>query len=272
MPGLIFLKLGGSLITDKARPFTPRREKLAALAGEIQAAWQADPGLSLLLGHGSGSFGHVAAQQHGTRQGVSSPQGWLGFAQVWRQASALNRLVIEALHQAGLPALSFPPSAMLTARSRRVAAWDLQPLRQALAARLLPVIYGDVVFDLDLGGTIFSTEDLFTHLAGELQPRRILLAGMEEGVWADFPACTRLVPHLTPAGLAQVAGGLGGSAATDVTGGMLDKVQQSLAWVKAVPGLEVHIFSGERPGAVGQALLGGLPGTRLTVDIPPHLS
>ena len=38
MPDILLLKLGGSLITEKARPETPRLEVIARLAREIAAA------------------------------------------------------------------------------------------------------------------------------------------------------------------------------------------------------------------------------------------
>jgi isopentenyl phosphate kinase len=68
MTELAFLKLGGSLITDKDLPYTPRLDKLTRLAQEIKAALFSDRltgtqkqmGLKLILGHGSGSFGHTA--------------------------------------------------------------------------------------------------------------------------------------------------------------------------------------------------------------------
>jgi isopentenyl phosphate kinase len=113
------------------------------------------------------------------------------------------------------------------------------------------------------GGTILSTEDLFEHLARHLHPERILLAGIEEGVWADFPACTRLIPEITPQNIPEVAPALGGSTATDVTGGMASKVKQSLALVQEIPGLEIGIFSGQKPGLLKNALLGATAGTRL---------
>ena len=262
LPGsLTFLKLGGSLITDKTRPRTPRPESLARLAGEIAAALAEDPALALILGHGSGSFGHVAGKRYGTRQGVYSPEGWRGFAEVWYDASALNRLVMDALHAAGLPAIALPPVANVIAHAGQVAAWDLAALKAALQAGLLPVVFGDVVFDTARGGTILSTEDLFAHLARQLRPARLLLAGIEPGVWADYPTCTRLIAEITPVNLDEVAPALGGSAATDVTGGMADKVHQSLALARAIPGLEVLIFSGETPGKVKEALVGARVGT-----------
>jgi isopentenyl phosphate kinase len=262
-PSFQFLKLGGALITDKDSPHTLRGKTLERLAAEIASTCARDPDMRLLLGHGSGSFGHVPASRYGTRQGVKIPEEWRGFGEVWMEASALNRLVIEALYTAGLRPMAFPPSATALAQAGQVQTWDLNPLRAALANGLLPVVYGDVVFDTTRGGTILSTEDLFLYLARELRPERVLVAGVEAGVWADFPACTRLIPEITPGDFPGLASALGGSAHTDVTGGMASKVQQLLAMVQAIPGMEALIFSGETPGAVEQALSGGGKGTKI---------
>jgi isopentenyl phosphate kinase len=257
----VFIKLGGSLITDKNQPHTARLEVIRRLAAEIVRAREKETGLRILFGHGSGSFGHVPARRYGTRQGVCSEQEWRGFVEVWREAVQLNRIVVDALGEAGLPAISLPPSSSTVARDGQVESWNLAPVRRALDANLLPVVFGDVVFDSLRGGTILSTEDLFSHLAIELQPRRILQAGIEAGVWADFPNCTRLVGQITPANWDELSGTVGGSTATDVTGGMASKVRQSLELVEKIPNLEVFIFSGERPGAVEQALTGARLGT-----------
>ena len=258
---LVFLKLGGSLITDKLRPRTSRPDVIHRLAGEIAQAIHENPHLRLLVGHGSGSFGHVPAQKYQTRRGVFSPEGWTGFAEVWKEAAALNRIVMDALHTAGLPAIALPASAGLTAEAGQAAQWNLEPLSMALQAGLLPVVYGDVIFDRQRGATIFSTEQLFAHLARILKPAGILLAGIEDGVWVDFPACTQWIERITPLNIAQVSAALGSSVGTDVTGGMQHKVQEMLALVEELPGLQVRIFSGAKPGLVAQALLGGSPGT-----------
>ena len=261
---LEFIKLGGSLITEKDRPGTPRLEVMDRLAAEIAAALKEDKTLRLILGHGSGSFGHIPAHRYGTRLGVHTPEEWLGFAEVWQQAARLNRLVLDALVSAGLPAIAFPPSGSVIAQDGKVVSWDLSPIQSALQAGLLPVVYGDVVFDTLRGGTILSTEDLFGYLAPHLHPQRILLAGIESGVWADYPERTQLVSEITPHNLPLVAPGLGGSAATDVTGGMASKVQLSLDLVSQIPQLKVLIFSGEQPGYVHRALLGDKIGTLIT--------
>ncbi len=281
MTELVFLKLGGSLITDKDKPYTPRLNKLKELADEIASSWtlrqaQGDAsGLHLILGHGSGSFGHAAAKQYGTREGLpprppfSPKMGgdgggyWKGFAEVWFQASQLNRFVMESLRAAGLPAIALAPVSAVTSREVSVARWDLTPLRAALEAGLLPVIYGDVIFDEARGGTILSTEDLFAHLARELRPQRILLAGLEAGVWEDFPTRTRLVSRISLQSYETMRGGIGASSSVDVTGGMSAKVGQMFDLIRTVPGLTAQIFSAEKVGNLGRALAGERVGTEL---------
>ena len=261
MKKLTFLKLGGSLITDKTRPYTPRLDKLAELAAQIASATRLDPDLRLVLGHGSGSFGHAAASQHWPVNTDWTRADWRVFAEVWYQASALNRLVVDALHNAGIAAIGFPPSATCRADSSAIVDWYLPTLQRALEVGVTPLIQGDTVFDDTLNGVILSTEDLFCTLAQRLHPQRILLAGLEKGVWADFPARTRLVEGITPESFAAVARGLGSAAGMDVTGGMRDKVVQMVRLVEQAPGLEVRVFSGEEVGNVQRALLGEAVGS-----------
>ncbi len=258
---LYFLKLGGSLITNKTKPHTPRGKVIARLAKEMAEARQQNPDLQLILGHGSGSFGHVAGDRYHTRQGVHTPAEWQGFSEVWQAARALNQIVVEALYSAGLPVIAFTPSAAVVAQNGQVSRWDIQPVRAALAAGLIPMVNGDVVFDTLLGGTILSTEDLFGYLARQLWPQRILLAGLEKGVWADYPSCSHLIATITPATYPELAGSLTGSASTDVTGGMAEKVKSMLTLVEQLPDTQASIFSGAQPGLVRQALSGARPGT-----------
>lgn len=264
MSDLLFLKLGGSLITDKTIPFTPRMEKITEIASEIAVSRRSHPDLSLVLGHGSGSFGHTAARKHGTRQEVKTAEQWSGFAEVWYQASELNRHVMSALTSAGVAAVAFAPVASVLARDGKVVRWDLALLRRALEAGILPVVYGDVVFDEVRGGTILSTEDLFSFLARELSPKKILLAGLEEGVWADFPARKEIVGKITPESFASIKKRVGAGLAEDVTGGMESKVELMLGLVQSMPGMTARIFSGEKSGQITKAIQGDIVGTLIS--------
>ncbi|MBI5353882.1 MAG: isopentenyl phosphate kinase family protein [Chloroflexi bacterium] len=272
---IIFLKLGGSLITDKDKPYTPRLDKLNELALEIKTVLDSNPGLTLILGHGSGSFGHTAAKKYGTRDGIKiDPKGlkrplgsddyWKGFAEVKFQAAELTRYVIESLLKAGLPAISIHPSSSMVSDNRKVTHHNIVAIRKALDVHLLPVVHGDVMFDETLGGTILSTEDVFAFLTEQFSPTRILLAGIEAGVWADFPARTNLVKQIQLSDYEKMRAGIGGSASTDVTGGMKAKVEEMLELVKKNKGLTVQIFSAEEKGYLTRALNGENVGTLLS--------
>jgi isopentenyl phosphate kinase len=274
MTELVFLKLGGSLITDKTRPYTPRLEVLAGLAAQIAAVRNGTPGgpdgIRLVLGHGSGSFGHFAVKEYlrtvprpgdPGRKTPADEGYWRGFAEVWFRVSQLDRHVIEALHAAGVPAVALPASALVGALNGTIVSWDLTSLRAALEAGLVPVIHGDVVFDSSAGGSVLSTEDLMEYLAHQLTPQRILLAGLEAAVWADYPKRGRKVETLTADSYKAIQDNVGASQGADVTGGMKSKVELMLRLVEEIPALTVQIFSGEQPGNLERALRGEHLGT-----------
>lgn len=250
---LIFLKLGGSLITDKTRAETLRAEVLNRLVCEIREALSSKPELQLVLGHGSGSFGHVAANKYGTRQGVRGVVEWMGFAEVSSAAARLNARVRESLIQKNVPAVSLQPSASAECRKGQIVNMATKPVKSAIAAGLVPIVFGDVAFDSFLGGTIISTEEILSFLAGELLPAWLLLAGETEGVLNDDG---RLIPLITRGNISQVKDQLGGSRGTDVTGGMAGKVYQMLELVEKVPNLSVLVFSGLKAGNIRERLLG----------------
>jgi isopentenyl phosphate kinase len=260
---LVFLKLGGSLITNKAGIQQPRLRLMRRLFGEIRTSMESNPDLQILLGHGSGSFGHVPASKFRTLQGVHTPEEWQGFSEVWQAAHALNFIVMKELANAGLPAIAVSPSSAVVSRNREILDWDIAPIQAALSHGILPVIFGDVVFDQILGGTILSTEDIFVHLAPRLNPARILLAGVEKGVWADFPQNKHLARMITPNSLKKMDQQPEGSEYVDVTGGMRQKVEMMSALVEVNPKVTVSIFSGSQPGTLHKALAGFEPGTTI---------
>lgn len=275
MHELVFLKLGGSLITDKTQRYTPRLPRLESLAEEIHSALLEMPQLRLILGHGSGSFGHFAVQEYlaplhyASREKRRPSRGdsfWHGFSEVWYRAAELNRYVMDAFHRAGLPAMALPPSAMVGASDGAIVSWNVASLQAAMDSGLVPVIYGDIVFDSVTGGNVLSTEALMIYLARVLGPRRILLAGLEGAVWADFPSRRSPIEKITPAAYAGLSARIGASHGTDVTGGMKDKVEKMLRLVQDVPGLTVHIFSGEEPGNIRHALADSSLGTTIARD------
>jgi isopentenyl phosphate kinase len=260
---LVFLKLGGSLITDKDKTDIPNLSALAQISREIASSIKDDPNLHLVLGHGSGSFGHHAAHRYQTREGVHSPEEWVGFAHVWQRARALNQIVVEHLVSANIPVIAFSPSSFLTTRNHVIQNWNTIAIRSALDHRIVPLLNGDVVLDEKIGGTIVSTEELFVSLAESILPDRILLAGVEPGVWRDFKKRDAILDRIDPEINALADHNSMRSSSIDVTGGMLSKVQTMLQLVRNHPNVKISIFSGLKSGNIYSSLIGDSLGTSI---------
>jgi isopentenyl phosphate kinase len=264
----VYVKLGGSLLTDKRQDETPRLDVIQRLAAEIRQVQRDRPDLQLVVGHGSGSFGHVYAQRYGTRRGVAGAEQWYGFAATADAAARLNRIVVAALLAAGAPAWGIQPGVVLRCQDGQIAAGPEATVKLALARGLLPVVFGDVALDTVRGGTIASTEEIFAWLAQTIPPACIVLAGEVAGLYTADPLvdpAAQPVPVVTPATLAEVRRGLAGSHGIDVTGGMAAKVEQAVGWIERWPGLEVILCSGLAPGNLYAAITAPaqVQGTRL---------
>ncbi len=264
MPELILLKLGGSVITDKTRPFTARMDVMARLAAEIKNALdEQGDNLQLIIGHGAGSFGHETAAKYQTHQGVIGPNSWFGFAEVADTAAELNYIVMKMLRQAGIAAIKFQPSASSRTRDRQLIYFESFPIREVLKHGLVPVVHGDVSLDTSQGMSIVSTEKLFDNLARELNPARIIMCGHVDGVYDKDPLANpdaRLIDTINLDNWAAVKVLLGGSHGVDVTGGMLAKVRQMYHLTLARPPMQAIVMSAEEPGRLEAVLKGQMAG------------
>jgi len=256
MSELVFLKLGGSLITDKRRVETARPAVIERIAGEIAEAIAARPDMQLVLGHGSGSFGHFAAERFKVHKG--GLQDWRGYAETGAAAQRLNRLVHDALLKARVPAVSLQPSASAKAHDGELVELCVDPVDELLRRGAVPLVYGDVALDDVKGCTILSTEQILTYLARQLRPQRIIIAGEVAGVYSGDPqrdAIVRLIPEITSRNYAEVESMLTSSFGVDVTGGMASKVSELYALAQEQPTLKVHIVTGRRAHLLQRVLV-----------------
>jgi isopentenyl phosphate kinase len=172
--------------------------------------------------------------------------------------------VIAALLEAGaLPFSIAPSSAMIAAAGKPVTLGD-EPLLLALERGLLPVLYGDVVMDQEWGVSIASTEKLFDLLVRNLLAhgfavRRVLWLGETDGLW---DADRRTIPRVSAGSFAEAVKAIGSPSGTDVTGGMLHRLESALALARlGVPSL---LANGLTPGLLESALRGDeVPGTEV---------
>jgi isopentenyl phosphate kinase len=267
---LTFVKLGGSVITDKTGQEAPDLATIRRLAGELHDARAADPDLQLILSHGSGSFGHPYAARYGIHRGIAPGADWMGFALTAAAALRLNRIIVDELLAASVPALALQPSATLRSAGGELVAWDTTTIGWSLDRGLVPVVHGDVAFDDAQGTAIISTEQLLLYLAhsGVLRLARIILVG-EVGVYTADPRAdpqAQRIPQIDRANIGAVLRGAGGSHGTDVTGGMRGKVELLWRLIESQPSLTAQLI-GAAPDLLRRALLGQAAGEGTTISI-----
>jgi len=253
---LIFLKLGGSLITQKDKPFTENKEIIRQIVGEIHQARKEKP-FKLLIGNGGGSYPHVPAKKYKTAEGIINTNSLKGIAEVQDAAARLNRIIVRALLDVGENTVSINPSSTAFAKNSRIIEFYTKPLETFLKRNMIPVVYGDVSLDLKQGCSIISTEELFVFLAKKLKPEKIISAGMVDGVFTGDPLKSqgaKFIPEITSKNYPRIKKMLVGSAGIDVTGGMLLKVEKYLEL--AFIGIKSYIINGRAKNRLKEALLG----------------
>ena len=241
----LLLKLGGSVVTEKDRADTLDGRTLDEVCDSIAAADRDD----LVVVHGGGSFGHHHASEHG----VSTTEGTrdAGAAlDIHAAMKTLDSFVLSRLHDRDVPALPVHP----LSAGHRDRDGDLSlPVGQVetmLGEGFVPVLHGDVIAHEGAGVTVVSGDELMTALARSLDADRVGFCSTVPGVLDDDGA---VIPRITA--YDEVAGVLGESDATDVTGGMAAKVRGLLDL-----GAPAEIFG---PADLDSFLAGERAGTRI---------
>jgi isopentenyl phosphate kinase len=242
------LKLGGSVVTDKTDPETVDTDSLERAAGDIAANTDEHP--DLVLVHGGGSFGHPNAERHGvtTTAGTRDPGAVREIHGAMRE---LNAAVVDALADAGVPAVPVAPFSGARRTTDGTVAVPHPTVGTMLTEGFVPVLHGDVVASEGAGVTVVSGDELVTALAAALDADRIGLCSDVPGVLDTDGA---IIDRITA--FEDAAGALGGSATTDVTGGMAAKVRTLLDL-----GAPASVFDLD---GLSSFLDGGSPGTLVT--------
>lgn len=256
MKKLTLIKLGGSVITNKEVPMMVRADVLQRLVKEIAHA-KKETGSSVIIGHGQGSFGHAPALRYKTMDGFINKDSVMGMAITQDTAAQLNRIVVHELINEHIPAVSFLFSNTVITNAKKADSWCFDVLDTYLKSGLTPVTGGDVIVDKKQGCTIWSTEQVLSHIAqhfGEeyqYEIDRIIHVTEVDGM---LSAKGDLIPKVNRANEKEVIAHLNGTKGFDVTGGMGHKIDESLQLLDK--GVESYILSGLKEGNLYNALKG----------------
>lgn len=244
------LKLGGSVITNKEGFKAADYDAIGRLAEEISLSGVTE----LVLVHGGGSFGHPLAKRYSIAEGFKERSQVLGFSETHKAMMELNDVIVDALIGRGVPAFPLPPSSFIVTSNGRIETLKLQVLRRLLRRGFTPVLYGDAVLDTRRGFSILSGDQLSARLALKLKASRLVFGVDVDGVYTSNPKLNpdaRLFESLSLSEAKSLAR-IEGATTTDVTGGMLSKIQEVLPVVEA--GIPVLILNAKKPRNIFKAL------------------
>jgi isopentenyl phosphate kinase len=236
---VILLKIGGSVLTDKARTTTVRRDFVRLVAQQIANANRTD----LVLVHGAGSFGHPQAAVYLSGRRISD--AW----KTHRAVSLLNTLFVNELHSQSVPALPIHPFDIITLDGGRIARFDMAVLSLMLENDFIPVLHGDIVLDSVDGFNILSGDQIVAFLAQKMLPEKIGIGTDVDGVIYRGEK----ISHLNASEFENYRKGIIGSSVIDVTGGMLHKVSELVEIANA--GIQSEIFNATRNGNIAKFLM-----------------
>ncbi|MFX1367450.1 MAG: isopentenyl phosphate kinase [Promethearchaeota archaeon] len=257
---LTVIKLGGSLLTDKKKPYTYREKILNAVAREIGECL--DEGLiqSLILLHGVGSYGHPPVLEHNLHKGFLGPEQLLPLSKTQESVATLRHIIVKELQNAGIPVCLMYPSSMVTAEKMRMTNYFLDPLKGFVSVGMVPLLGGDILIDSVMGWSVGSGDQLAVIIASEFGAKRLIFASDVAGVFESDPKINPEATHIETVDLNQLDATLeqmGTSEAVDASGKMRGKLKSLTPAIPAIKkGLEVGLLSMMEYGSLKTYLQG----------------
>ncbi|MHA2367044.1 MAG: isopentenyl phosphate kinase, partial [Candidatus Hodarchaeales archaeon] len=193
---IILLKLGGSLLTDKNKPFSLREDVLDSCLNQIIESQK-----SVILIHGGGSFGHPIAKKYQISQGLndSIENQIIGLSKTHEAMNKFNSIIINKLLDKGHSAISVQPSSIFVQNFNEIIFKSLDPIEKMLDLGIIPVLYGDILMSWDSSFTILSGDNIIVKLCEKIQNYKIskvIFAIEEDGIYIKDNGNKRLALKL----------------------------------------------------------------------------
>ncbi len=162
---IILLKLGGSLLTDKNKPFSIREDVVRSVIQQI-----IDANKKIILIHGGGSFGHPLAKKYNISTGIDSSisNQILGLTETHQSMNKFNSRIINLFLEQKYPALSIQASSIFIKDSQIISTYSIDIIETALDLNILPILYGDIILDKKGSFSIISGDTIIFELCENL--------------------------------------------------------------------------------------------------------
>ena len=242
---ITIIKLGGAPITDK-------NEEKNLRVGIINDAMSsiAESGIIPLIIHGAGSFGHIKAKKYDLRHGysetVSLNEQRKGISKVKSDLKILDGAICNAANFYKLNPFTLSISTMLVSNGdNKEEVFLPNAIDQALKLGMMPILSGDIVFDIKTGFRVISGDRIIKIISKYfielgLRDIRVIFGSDIDGLYEEDPKInpnSKLLREINPGQLDELLEKTGESAGVDITGGMRGKLMQ----IKEIVSLGVEV-------------------------------
>jgi len=226
---MLLIKLGGSVITNKEKECKFLERRARRLVEEMR--YTKEP---MIITHGAGSFGHKKAGDYRLKEGLledSILDQIKGFSEVQKDVRDLNTRLLDIMNRFDLRGVSVPTSAVVTFTDLELSKMDFVMYNKIIKMGLVPVGFGDVVFDMKKVFAICSADTLMIQLAKKFKPSKAIFVTDVDGLFGANPdekPNAHLIREVRSLKDIPKRLKVDGAKKKDVTGGMYRKALSAL--------------------------------------------
>jgi isopentenyl phosphate kinase len=234
---MILIKLGGSIITNKEKPLSPRTATILKIAKQLKKIKE-----PLVIVHGGGSFGHYWSVKYDMH---TKPARYdtRGVAIVKNSMVELNKIILDCLARARLNPYCLPPTDFMG--GNRPIAKKVREIKKIAESGLVPVTFGDALWYGGKKSYILSGDKIMSILAKTLRPRLCVFVLNVDGLYSNFKK--KDLVYEMKNNLVSID-----DIPMDVTGGMKRKVEEATQISKMR--LPVFFVNGNKPERIVAAV------------------
>lgn len=251
MKKVYILKIGGSVATQKSRnSLFVRRALLKEAARNIKKWKDANPSVKLILVHGAGGPGHYLARKYNLRDGVGGDKKKLKGAVLSRLANQkLDLEIFDIFVQEGLMVTPVHSGSVIIQKNKKISSINTQIIEHSLKNNCIPMLYGEMVFDEQLGMSVCSGDVSAAFLARKFEVEKVFFATDVDGVFDKDPHRNKDASLIKKISLKEINSGSGivleESHNQDVTGGLRGKIESFKDFFSVSTLKEIVIFNGK---------------------------
>ena len=234
---MILIKLGGSIITNKEKPLSPRKKTIDKITKYLKKIEE-----PLVIVHGGGSFGHYWSVKYDMHT-KPAKYSMKGLAVVKNSMVDLNKIILDSSLKNKLNPYCLPPTGFMSGNKPILK--KIKEINEISKSSLTPITYGDALWFGKKKSFILSGDKIMTIIAKSLKPKLSIFVMNVDGLYADFKSKDLIYE----VGSKEVKIS---DTDMDVTGGMKRKVEEATKISKM--GLNVFFVNGNNPDRIVKAV------------------